>query len=170
MRRRPKWERLPIGCGLQTTDADAVLLIGDRAIAKEEDGERRWDGNRESSEPLSGEFVEVWDLGQRWSEWTGLPFVFAMWIARPSAEAGEVATVLGAAHDEGVQHLAEIAEREAPLIGISRELAIQYLHDNLHFVLGDSERAGLRKFYGLCVSHGLAPSGLSTAVQGARVS
>src|SRR5213078_4560426 len=30
---QPKWEPLPIGCGIETTDADAVLLIGDRAIA-----------------------------------------------------------------------------------------------------------------------------------------
>ena len=80
---RPKWERLPIGCGLQTTDADAVLLIGDRAIS--EDGE----GARSEERGARGIF-EVWDLGQRWTEWTGLPFVFAMWIERPGAEAGEV--------------------------------------------------------------------------------
>jgi hypothetical protein len=30
---QPKWEPLPIGCGIDTTDADAVLLIGDRAIS-----------------------------------------------------------------------------------------------------------------------------------------
>src|SRR5688572_19338423 len=35
---RPQWEPLPIGCGLESTDADAVLLIGDRAIANEEQG------------------------------------------------------------------------------------------------------------------------------------
>src|SRR5215212_3916732 len=31
---QPKWEPLPIGCGIDTTDADAVLLIGDRAISE----------------------------------------------------------------------------------------------------------------------------------------
>src|SRR4051794_24723761 len=64
---RPAWEPLPIGCGLETTDADAVLLIGDRAIA---------------DYPRAADFVEIWDLGERWSDWTGLPFVFAMWITR----------------------------------------------------------------------------------------
>ena len=50
---------------LADTQADAVLLIGDRAI---------------HSPP--GSFAEVWDLGDEWCRWTGLPFVFAMWVAR----------------------------------------------------------------------------------------
>jgi len=29
---QPNWEPLPIGCGVETTDADAVLLIGDRPL------------------------------------------------------------------------------------------------------------------------------------------
>ena len=33
---RPAFEPLPIGCGLGESDADAVLLIGDRAIASRE--------------------------------------------------------------------------------------------------------------------------------------
>jgi chorismate dehydratase len=140
---QPKWEPLPIGCGIETTDADAVLLIGDRAI----------------SEYLPAtDFVEIWDLGEKWSEWAGLPFVFAMWIARAGVDAGEVAAVLSAARDNGVRCLAEIAEREAPLVGATPELAIGYFRDNLHFVLGDEELAGLRRFYTLCVKHGLAPA------------
>ncbi len=146
---RPQSEPLPIGCGLETSDADAVLLIGDRAIASEEWGV----GSGEQ------EFCEVWDLGQRWCDWTGLPFVFAMWIARAGVDVAEVATTLTTVRDHGVRHLAGIAAREAPLLDISRELATRYLRDNLHFVLGDDEQAGLRTFYDLCVRHGLAPSG-----------
>jgi chorismate dehydratase len=141
---QPKWEPLPIGCGVETTDADAVLLIGDRAIADGAPGEK---------------FTEVWDLGERWSDWTGLPFVFAMWIARAGVDVGKVAGLLGTARDNGVRHLAEIAKQEAPLVGVTPELAITYFRDNLHFVLGDEECAGLRKFYALCVKHGLAPGG-----------
>jgi chorismate dehydratase len=138
----PTWESLPIGCGLENTDADAVLLIGDRAIVDRSPTEK---------------FVEVWDLGERWCDWTGLPFVFAMWIARAGVDAGQVAAVLSAARDRGVRHLAEIAKREGPLVGVSTELAICYFRQNLHFVLGDDERAGLRKFFTYCVKHGLAP-------------
>lgn len=146
---RPHWEPLPIGCGLDTTDADAVLLIGDRAIASGEYGV----GSGEQ------EFCEVWDLGQRWTEWTGLPFVFAMWVARPGIELRELAAVLEAARDAGERHIATIAAREAPIVGISEELALTYLRDNLHFVIGKEELAGLRKFYQYCVIHGVAPGG-----------
>jgi chorismate dehydratase len=172
---KPNWEPLPIGCGIETTDADAVLLIGDRAIAdngfpslNSRAGSSPTPSRAQVSPPFSdspsshlakNEFVEIWDLGSRWNEWTRLPFVFAMWIARPGIDAGDVASMLSAARDNGVGHLADIANREGPLVGVSPELAMGYFRDNLHFVLGDAERAGLRKFYTLCVKHGLAPAG-----------
>lgn len=146
---QPAKQPLPIGCGPETTDADAVLLIGDRAIAEGE-------GARGEERGASG-FCEVWDLGQKWCEWTGLPFVFAMWIARKDVDISEVAEVLTAARDRGLQNLERIAAREAPLVGISRALAESYLRDNLHFELGRQERAGLRRFYELCVRHDLVP-------------
>jgi chorismate dehydratase len=149
---RPQLEPLPIGCGLEASDADAVLLIGDRAIA----GRGQGAGSRESEDL----FCEVWDLGEVWCRWTGLPFVFAMWIARPDVQAVEVAPVLNAARDDGLRQLPRIAAREAAVLGISRELATRYLRENLHFKLGRKERDGLRKFYQLCVKHGLAPRGL----------
>jgi chorismate dehydratase len=159
----PKLEPLPIGCGPETTNADAVLLIGDRAISE---GQLKTDSltpQSAISNPKS-EIVEVWDLGQKWTEWTGLPFVFAMWVGRADAELSNMTSVLGAARDRGVQHFHEIAAREAPLLGISTQLAESYFRDNLHFVLGPREREGLRKFYGLCVKHGLAPGGLESAL------
>ena len=148
---RPAWESLPIGCGVETTDADAVLLIGDRAIVSEERGAR--------SEERKA-FCEVWDLGEAWCRWTGLPFVFAMWIARAGVDAVEVGGVLGAARDEGLRSLNRIAAREADRMQIPRELASRYLRENLHFTLGRKERLGLRTFYELCVAHELAPRGL----------
>jgi chorismate dehydratase len=157
---RPEWEALPIGCGMEATDADAVLLIGDRAIASREqkDKETRRPGDKEI-------FHEVWDLGERWSNWTGLPFVFAMWIARPGLDVEEIAGVLGAARDHGQRQLKQIAERSAPLVGVSRELALRYLRDNLHFKIGNEEREGLRRFYELCVKHELAPTGLAETIK-----
>jgi chorismate dehydratase len=146
---RPRLEPLPIGNGPETTDADAVLLIGDRAI--EERGAR--------SEERAAEFLDDWDLGERWTEWTGLPFVFAMWVARDGIAAESVSAVLNAARDGGLEHVDEIAAREGPLVGVSGELARRYFRENLHFVLGEKELAGLRRFYELCVAHGMAPGG-----------
>jgi chorismate dehydratase len=165
---RPRWETLPIGCGLASSDADAVLLIGDRAIRSGECGM----GSGESRSPQSsapGPFCDVWDLGERWCHWTGLPFVFAMWIAREDVDESHVAAVLGAARDEGVRRVDEIAAREAAALGISNELAREYLRDTLHFALGGDEWAGLRRFYALCVAHDLAPGGLEGALEEAGV-
>jgi chorismate dehydratase len=166
---RPHWEPLPIGCGPETTQADAVLLIGDRAISDFRfpisDSNPKSTIRNPHSEPVKAQdFVEVWDLGQKWCEWTGLPFVFAMWIARADADVSEMEAVLGVTRDQGVRHLREIAAREAPLVGISEEVAAKYLRDNLHFSIGAKERAGLRHFYDLCVAHKLAPSGLQDGI------
>jgi chorismate dehydratase len=158
---RPQWETLPIGCGLQATEADAVLLIGDRAIKNggEVASANGWQGST-----LIPEFAEVWDLGEVWSRWTGLPFVFAMWIARPDVDPSEIAVVLSAARDEGVRRCVQIASHEASALQISSELASGYLRDNLHFTIGRRERLGLRRFYELCVAHGLAPRDLERAL------
>ena len=147
---RPRWERLAIGSGVHETQADAVLLIGDRAIEK-----------AESPQPSApSPFCEIWDLGEQWTAWTGLPFVFAMWISRDGVDVSQVAELLEAARDRGLTELDEIAARESAVVGISSELATRYLRENLHFTLGREERAGLRKFYELCVTHDLAPQGL----------
>jgi chorismate dehydratase len=167
---RPIWEALPIGCGPETTEADAVLLIGDRAISDSEPGTESGNPqsairNPQSSGTISTDFAEVWDLGEQWCRWTGLPFVFAMWIARSGAEVAEVEGVLGAARDQGMRHLNEIAKQEAPLVGVSEDVAKTYLRDSLHFSIGAKERAGLRRFYDLCVAHELAPSGLENVLR-----
>src|SRR4029078_6767756 len=106
---KPDWEPLPIGSGPETTAADAVPLICDRAIV---------------NNPATTGFIEIWDLGERWTEWTGLPFVFAMWVARAGSDVGERATLLGADRDNGVCHLEHIADREGPLVGVSPQLAL----------------------------------------------
>lgn len=152
----PTKQPLPIGCGADATSADAVLLIGDRAIT-EEVARSEARGVRE--------FCEVWDLGEEWCRWTGLPFVFAMWIAQADTDVRQLTPVLNASRDRGVQNLEAIAGREAPLVGISKDLARTYLRDNLHFRLGRSEWAGLRRFYELCVKHHLAPGGHDEAMK-----
>lgn len=161
---RPVCEPLPIGCGLEDTAADAVLLIGDRAIQSKERGARSEESDEEQNpnSPCSvlyapGSFPTVWDLGQKWYELTGLPFVFAAWIARPDVETARLETELAGARDRGVAHLREIAEAEAPPLGIDVELAARYLRENLHFTLGERELAGLEMFARHCARRDLVP-------------
>src|SRR5262249_15529358 len=57
---RPELVPLPLDRAAEDIDADAVLLIGDRAMRA----------------CLPG-FAHAYDLGQEWHDWTGLPFVYA---------------------------------------------------------------------------------------------
>lgn len=139
----PKLERLPLGRSIESTTADAILLIGDRAM-----------------HPLSETFAETWDLGQEWVGWTGLPFVFAVWAARNGSELGTLEESLSRARDLGLDHVEEIATREARELGIGEQTAYDYLTNNLHFRLGSAERSGLKLFRDLAARLDLVPQGV----------
>lgn len=125
----PRLEPLAIGSTVRDSAAEAVLVIGDRAMHSP-----------------GGPFAAVWDLGDQWCRWTDLPFVFAMWVARPSVELAGLAELLSQARDLGLANLDEIAEREAAPLGLSRPQCLAYLRDNLYFYLGPREQAGLERF------------------------
>ncbi len=145
----PDWEPLPIGAALADSTADAVLLIGDRAIHSP-----------------AGSFAEVWDLGHEWVRWSDLPFVFAMWVARPGVNMHDLERALAEARDCGVANLEQIAAAEAAPLGLTVPQCLSYLRDNLHFYLGPQERRGLELFYQKANQLGLAPQGfqLSTTL------
>lgn len=66
---QPSYYTCPPDLSLMMQEADAAVLIGDAALRA-----NLLDG------PKFG--LEVHDLGTLWKEWTGLPFVFAVWAAR----------------------------------------------------------------------------------------
>jgi len=161
----PDLQPLPLGNTTRDTDADAILLIGDRAMFAPDE-----------------HFLGTWDLGEEWFKWTGLPFVFAMWVARrpvlaPGEPPGEITfnnvgftpvidlglrleETLETARDRGVERLEQIARREAPLLGLPLNVVEKYLTENLHYRMESAERTGLRWFYELAVRNGLAPQGV----------
>ena len=134
----PKTEPLRMESATTDSSADAVLLIGDRAMHSPEES-----------------FVEVMDLGQFWYDWTGLPFVFAMWVARREVNTEGVDEALSHARDLGIANVADIAREEAPRLGISETLAHKYLTRNLHYHLTSAERSGLKLFSELAAQHNL---------------
>jgi chorismate dehydratase len=145
----PRLQPLPLNQRTQDSNADAILLIGDRAISAPDE-----------------KFLKTWDLGEEWFQWTGLPFVFAMWVATTaSSESASdrlsaVEDALSQARDLGIEHLNDIARREAPLLGLSLPTTISYLSENLQYHLGSAERSGLKLFYELASGMGLAPEGV----------
>lgn len=145
----PRTLPLPIGAAAEDSPADATLLIGDRGML-----------------PPQGHFAATWDLGEEWMQWTGLPFVFAMWIARPGVASDgptrrTIARLLGTARDEGLRSVDAIARQEGPRLGLTVEQAKAYLRDCLQFHLGTAQRQGLARFYALAQRHALAPTGVS---------
>ena len=118
--------------------ADAALLIGDPALA------------------LSRKRYRILDLGEIWTQMTGLPFVYACWTGRPDA--------LTPYH---IDKLIEAKEKSKPLIPtIAKDYAAEtrtlspafyteYLTQNILYDLGDSELEGLRQFYAYGVELGL---------------
>jgi len=126
----PELTSLPLGRKPEQADADAVLVIGDRAIC-----------NNDSK------FVEVWDLGEQWCLWSELPMVFALWVARPHVATDEVAAALCAARDNGCRRLSEIAYEQSEEMQLPLKLVEEYLCQNLHFHLQNEQLRGLELFY-----------------------
>jgi chorismate dehydratase len=134
----PDSEPLSMDSMTSESNADAVLLIGDRAM-----------------HPPEEPFVEIMDLGQMWYEWTGLPFVFAMWVAHRDANTTGVASALNESRDRGLAAIASIAAAEAPKLNISPAVALTYLTENLHYRMTSAERSGLQLFHELASQHNL---------------
>ena len=136
----PRLVPFPIDVSPESIAADALLMIGDRAM-----------------HPPTGEYVAQWDLGDVWCRWSELPFVFAMWVARQEpalcrqrplwrSMLGELATILSTARDFGVANVEQIARDEHARYGLAYDDCLTYLRDHLHFTLGPRELAGLKLF------------------------
>lgn len=127
---RPRTVPLEMEQVPENVDADAILMIGDRAM-----------------HPPAGVYHEIIDLGQWWGEVTGLPFVFAMWVARPGIELGDLRSILVDSRDDGVRNIDAIARVEAGPNGLTIDDLKRYFTDNLHFFLGNPERQALSAFH-----------------------
>lgn len=136
---RPEIEQLPIDADPEELDTDAVLLIGDRAMRA----------------CLPG-FRYAYDLGEEWTDWTGLPMVFAVWAVRAGVALGDTSAAFKRAKEYGLAHAGEIAAREAPLLGLDAGFCRRYLSNVIRYDLGPAELAGMRKFRELCEECGLA--------------
>jgi len=118
--------------------ADAVLVIGDRAMHPQE---------------FRPSFQSDWDLGQAWFEETKLPFVFAMWVARaPRFVTPELTRLLEDTRDHGLARLHEIAQSAFETYRLSPEQCLDYLTNYIRFFIREDEQAGLEEFRRRCVA------------------
>jgi chorismate dehydratase len=120
--------------------ADAALVIGDPALAYE------------------GPVAEVYDLAAEWKKFTGLPFVFALWVGHERARIGNYQEDFKASRDFGLAHLSDIGQEYGPKLNMSPEAVQAYLTENIHYSLDEEEKKGLKLFYKLAREVGVVPA------------
>jgi chorismate dehydratase len=130
----------------ETGDATALLRRGERPAAILCIGDEALNLRRHPDYPCR------MDLGEAWRAWTGLPFIFGLWIAseKAVAERGEAvragARLLIAAKKWGQARL-DIISRVAAPESILSEPEMRDYFAGLVYDLGEEELAGMRLFY-----------------------
>ncbi len=123
----------------------ALLAIGDEALRLKD----------------QGVFPFSIDLGEIWHQFTGLPFVFALWAVREDFCAQDPDAVVEIHQEllrcvwEGKNNLAAICEKVAPRIPISVEKCCNYLQ-GIEYDLGGEKQRGLRRFFEYLIQRGEA--------------
>ncbi len=114
-------------------EADAFLVIGNEALLR--------------NTTATPAFPYRYDLATEWWNWTGLPFVFALWAVRrslPDETKEELADLLERSFKVGMSQIDAIAAEFAGELG-EREILASYLR-NFHYRLGPEEMKGLEEF------------------------
>jgi chorismate dehydratase len=117
--------------------ADAALLIGDPALT------------------YAGPVAHVYDLAAEWRKFTGLPFVFALWVGHADVNLSQHLADFTASLEFGLAHLDDIAAEFAPRLGMTPEAVKVYLSENIDYSLDEENRAGLKLFYKLAHEIGI---------------
>ena len=126
-------------------NGQSALLIGDRALAAARDCPPNF---------------QMTDLGALWYHFTGVPFVFALWILRREAvikspnEISLLAEQLHASRNHAFRNMPEMATQLSDRTGFSAEQLEAYWR-GMSYDLSDGHIEGLRLYFTLCHKHGL---------------
>ena len=135
---QPDYYTCPPDLGVMMQEADAAVLIGDAALrANLHDG------------PRLG--LEVHDLGQMWKDWTGLPFVFAVWatrreyLEREPLVVQKVHEAFLASRDLSLEEVGKVAEQAARWETFDEPVLERYF-TTLDFRFGPAQLGGVTEF------------------------
>ncbi len=90
----------------------------------------------------------AYDLGELWYDWTGLPFVYALWVIRGDIDetlASDLARDIAFALAANLNDLDGLVEEKRRKLGLSRAEAISYIK-GIVYRMGLAERKGLARF------------------------
>ena len=109
----------------ELTPEEAILVIGDKCLSFQDK-------------------YQKWDLAIAWKEYTGLPFVFAVWVAQNE-------TIKAALHDplnesfqlglEDIDLIIKECHQETPEFPFSK-----YFKENISYSYDEQKRKGMAKF------------------------
>ncbi|MGW4879177.1 menaquinone biosynthetic enzyme MqnA/MqnD family protein [Streptomyces sp. NPDC004262] len=136
---RPEYFSCPPDLPLMMQDADAAVVIGDAALR----------AYLHQAEDLG---LRVYDLGEMWKEWTGLPFVFAAWAVRKDylerhpRIVREVHRAFLESRDLSMAEVDKVCEQAARWEAFDEQALRRYYTEALDFSFGERQLAGVREF------------------------
>jgi chorismate dehydratase len=155
----PEWRDSTPNLNSMLEESDCALLIGDPALSIAESGMRNAESDlrsktqRENTRDLWASNLKYFDLAELWHRFTGLGFVFAMWMTRRET----LGIDLAAARDEGLNHLDEIAANYTSKLHINKDEMLRYLSENISYSVDDSMGKGLELYLKLAAKLELIP-------------
>ncbi len=133
----PCYEHQPPKLDAMLAACDAGLIIGDLKLF----------------DLLPG--TTVYDLGQGWHDLTGLPFVYAGWLAREDRVSAEMTAILTRAKAWGVARLEALAEKWAREMDLPPDRCRDYFFNVMNYDLTPTQLEGLQTYQAKCHAHGL---------------
>jgi chorismate dehydratase len=130
---------------LNSLPHDAVLVIGDPALILQ----------------ARHTYPHRYDLGEVWKNWTGLPFVFAVWAARrggPGQSVREIHQALLQSKEWGLANLPVLAQQASEQTGIPVKGCLEYL-SGLDYALSYRHLEGLTSFLRRLAARGMVTDG-----------
>ncbi|MDX3589442.1 menaquinone biosynthesis protein [Streptomyces europaeiscabiei] len=135
----PEYHVCPPDLRTMMAEAKAAVVIGDAALRA-----------ALYEAPRMG--LQVHDLGRMWKDWTGLPFVFAVFAARRDFLAREpelarrVHADLLASRDLSMTEVSKVCEQAAQWEEFDAATLERYYTTALDFSLGEAQLAGIAEF------------------------
>ncbi|MDP1663043.1 MAG: MqnA/MqnD/SBP family protein [Phycisphaerales bacterium] len=124
-----------------------LLLIGDKVV---------------TDSPPAVRYPHQLDLGEQWKAWTGLPFLYAVWMCR-AADVDELrirttAALLDRQRLRNVQRTSWLIDRAVDDRRWPRDLAVRYVTDYLRYEVGPRQREAVARFLTECAALNLLPT------------
>jgi chorismate dehydratase len=133
----PEWQVSAPDLHSMMRQADAALIIGDPAM------------------DVSRDQFRVFDLATLWHEFTGLGFVFAMWMVRDDRAEKIRQVDFAAARDEGLANIDQIISTYPHDLQLAPDEIKHYLTSNIVFTVDEEMRQGLSLYFELAERHKL---------------